>query len=290
MNNHILITGGTGYLGSHVAEKLLQKGYAISVLVRTNSSLLRLESFKEKLNFINVDDLEIFFENEKIEGIIHIATNYGRKGEKISEIISSNLSFPIKLFELAIQNKVRFFINTDTSLPRNLNHYSLSKAQFRDWLKIVPNELKIINLIPEYFYGPNDDDSKFISGILHKLKGNVESIDLSEGIQQRDFIYIDDAVAAYMCVIEHLDKFGKYVDIPLGSATTISLRSLVELIKKLSNNTLTKLNFGKIPIREGDVMKSKADISYLISLGWKPIINIEQGINKIIDIEYKENE
>jgi CDP-paratose synthetase len=289
MNSHVLITGGTGYLGSHLTEALLQKGYIVSVLVRANSSVVRLESFKEKLNFINVDDLDFLFENEKIDGIIHVATNYGRKGENISEILTSNLSFPIKLFELAIQNKVGFFINTDTSLPRNLNAYSLSKAQFRDWLKMMPNELKIINLIPEYFYGPNDDDSKFISGMLHKLKGNTEFIDLSEGIQQRDFIYIDDAVAAYMCVIDHLDKLEKYVDIPLGSATTISLRSLVELIKYKSNNTLTKLNFGKIPIRDGDVMESKADISCLLGLGWKPIINIEEGINKIIDIEYKEN-
>lgn len=289
MIKHVLITGGTGYLGSHIIKELLSQGHAVSVLIRTYSSLSRLEFFKEKLNFVNVDDVKVFFEKEKIDGIIHVATNYGRKGEKVSDIISSNLSFPVKLFELAIQNKVGFFINTDTSLPRNLNAYSLSKAQFRDWLKIVPNELKIINVIPEYFYGSNDDDTKFITGMLNKLKGNVECIDLSEGIQKRDFIYIDDAVSAYICLIENLDKFERYVDIPLGSATSISLRSLVQLIKKMSNNTQTILNFGKIPIREGDVMESKADISYLFSLGWKPTISIEEGINKIIEIEYKKN-
>lgn len=289
MIKQVLITGGTGYLGSHIIKELLSQGYAVSALIRADSSLSRLELFKEKINFVKVEDVEVFFQKDKIDGIIHVATNYGRKGEKVSDIISSNLSFPIKLFELAIQNKVGFFINTDTSLPRNLNAYSLSKAQFRDWLKMVPNELKIINVIPEYFYGSNDDDTKFITGMLHKLKENIECIDLSEGIQKRDFIYIDDAISAYMCLIRNLDKFEQYVDIPLGSATTISLKSLVELIKKMSNNTETKLNFGKIPIREGDVMESKADISYLFSLGWKPTICIEEGINKIIDIEYKES-
>lgn len=289
MIKHILITGGTGYLGSHIIKELLSQGHVVSVLVRTDSSLSRLELFKEKLNFINVNDIEVFFEKDKIDGIIHVATNYGRKEEKFSDIINSNLSFPVKLFELAIQNKVGFFINTDTSLPRNLNAYSLSKAQFRDWLKMLSNDLKIINVIPEYFYGPNDDDTKFITGMLHKLKENVESIDLSEGIQKRDFIYIDDVVSAYMCLIENLDKFERYVDIPLGSAKTISLRSLVELIKKMTNNTQTKLNFGKIPIRDGDVMESKADVSYLLSQGWKTTVCIEEGINKIIDIEYKEN-
>jgi CDP-paratose synthetase len=289
MIKHVLITGGTGYLGSHIIKELLSQGYAVSALIRTDSSLSKLELFKEKLNFVKVEGIEAFFQKDKIDGIIHVATNYGRKGEKVSDIISSNLSFPIKLFELAIQNKVGFFINTDTSLPRNLNVYSLSKAQFRDWLKMVPNELKIINVIPEYFYGPNDDDTKFITGMLHKLQGNIESIDLSEGIQKRDFIYIDDAVSAYMCLIGNLDKLDQYVAIPLGSATTINLRSLVELLKKMSNNTQTKLNFGKIPMREGDVMESKADISHLLSLGWKLTIGLEEGINKIINIEYTEN-
>lgn len=287
MNNHILITGATGYLGSHLVEELLKKDYTVTVLIRANSSLSRLESFKEKLSFINMDNLDFFFKKEKVEGIIHVATNYGRKDEKKSEIIRSNLSFPVELFELAIENKVKFFINTDTSLPRGLNAYSLSKAQFRDWLKMKPTEFIIINIIPEYFYGPNDDDSKFVSGILHKLMRNIEFIDLTEGIQKRDFIYIDDVVAAYMCVIENLNKFEEYVDIPLGSATTISLRSLVELMKNKTNNTFTKLNFGKIPIRDGDVMESKADVSCLLSLGWKPSVNIEEGINKIINIEYK---
>ncbi|MCV9931283.1 NAD(P)-dependent oxidoreductase [Flavobacterium sp. LS1R47] len=289
MNSHILITGSTGYLGSHLTEALLKKGYTISILVRANSSMLRLNSFEKKLNLVKIEDLDFFFLKEQIEGIIHVATNYGRKGESLSDIITSNLSLPIKLLELAIQNKVRFFINTDTSLPENLNYYSLSKAQFRAWLKMKSNELKIINVIPEYFYGPNDDDTKFISGILRKLKGNVESIDLSEGIQKRDFVYIDDVIAAYMCVIKHLDKFSQFTNIPLGSATTISLRSLVELIKKKSNNKLTKLNFGIIPMREGDVMESKVDISFLLGLGWEPIINIEEGLNRIIDIEFKNN-
>jgi nucleoside-diphosphate-sugar epimerase len=287
MDNHILITGGTGYLGSLIAEELLKKGYNVSVLVRATSSLSRLESLRQKLNIVNVDDVNVFFENEKVDGIIHVATNYGRKGEKRSEILRSNLFFPMQLLELAIEHNVKFFINTDTSLPRELNVYSLSKAQFRDWLKREETQLKIINIIPEYFYGPNDDDSKFVSGIIRKLFRNIENIDLSEGIQKRDFIYIDDVVAAYMCIIRNLDKFEKYVDIPLGSGTTMSLRNLVELMKNKTNNTFTKLNFGKIPTRVGDVMESKADISFLLRLGWKPVVNIDEGIDKIINKEFK---
>ena len=286
MKKHILITGGTGYLGSFIAKELLFQDYQVTILKRATSSLVRLESFVEKINFIEENTLDIFFQNNTIDGIIHIATSYGRKGEKVSDILNTNLLLPTKLFELAIQNKVGFFINTDSSLPANLNAYSLSKAQFKEWLKIVPNEIKIINVIPEYFYGPGDEKSKFISGILHQLKSNVEFIDFTEGIQKRDFIYIDDVVAAFICLVKNIDKLESYSDVPLGSSRSISLKEVVILLKKLANNSITKLNFGAIPMRKGDVLESKADISYLNNLGWQPKTTIEQGITKIIETEY----
>ena len=285
MNKHLLITGGTGYLGSNLIQSLLLQQYKISVLVRSTSSLTRIESFKSQINLVFIDNLDSFFEENSVDGIIHTAASYGRKGETLEEVINSNLVFPVRLLNLAIENKVKVFINTDTSLPRDLNSYSLSKAQFKDWLNQVSNQIKIINIIPEYFYGPNDDDSKFVTGVLNKLHNNVESIDFTTGIQERDFIYIDDVVSAYSCILENLDKFGNFTNIPLGTSTTISLRYLVELTKEISENKTTILNFGKIPIRKGDVMNSKADITMLLSLGWMPITDIKQGIKKIIDLQ-----
>ncbi|MBZ4036533.1 NAD-dependent epimerase/dehydratase [Flavobacterium sp. 17A] len=289
MSNHILITGGTGYLGSHIIKELLSKNYEVSVLIREKSSTKRLDSCAGKLKFIDITNLEAFFVNRKVDGIIHIATNYGRKGESVLDVVNSNLYFPIRLLEFAIQNKVDYFINTDTSLPKNINPYSLSKAHFRDWLSIIPSEMKIINVIPEYFYGPNDDETKFITGMLHKFFRNEESIDLSEGIQKRDFIYIDDVVSAYMCLIENLNKIKHNTNIQLGSALTISLKNLVLLLKEMSCNRKTVLNFGKIPMRKDDVLESKADVSYLLQLGWKPKISLEDGIRKIIELENLEN-
>lgn len=285
MNKHLLITGGTGYLGSNLIQSLLFKQYKISVLVRATSSMTRIESFRSQINLVLMDNLDVFFKENVVDGIIHTAASYGRKGEVLEEVINSNLVFPTKLLNIAIENKVKVFINTDTSLPRDLNSYSLSKAQFKDWLLQLSNQIKIINIIPEYFYGPNDDDSKFVTGVLNKLNNNVESIDFTTGIQKRDFIYIEDVVSAYSCILENLDNFENFTNIPLGTATTISLRHLVELTKEMSENKTTTLNFGKIPIRNGDVMNSKADITMLLSLGWTPITDIKQGLKKIIDLQ-----
>lgn len=285
MNRHLLITGGTGYLGSNLIQSLLFKQYKISVLVRSTSSMARIKSFRSQINLVLMDDVDAFFKENVIDGVIHTAASYGRKGEVLEDVLNSNLVFPMKLLNLAIENKVRFFINTDTSLPRDLNSYSLSKAQFKDWLLQLSSQIKIINIIPEYFYGPNDDDSKFVTGVLNKLHNNVESIDFTTGIQERDFIYIEDVVSAYSCILESIDKFENFTNIPLGTANTISLRYLVELTKELSENKTTTLNFGKIPIRKGDVMNSKADITMLLSLGWMPTTDIKQGLKKIIDLQ-----
>lgn len=285
----ILITGGTGFLGSNIVNRLSSQGFSVTVLIRKESCLKRLESNKSNINFIFFSDLNSFFKNNKISGIIHLATNYGRKNESLNDIIDSNVIFPVNLFKMAIDNDVDFFINTDTSLPRDLNYYSLSKAQFKDWLKNIPSSIKIINVIPEYFYGPNDDMTKFVTSMLDKLQNNIDFIDLSEGTQLRDFIYIDDIVNAYQCIVENVNNFKNYTDVPIGSATTISLKNLVLLIKKLSNNKKTVLNFGKIPIRKGEIMESKANISFMNKLGWNPVVSIEEGISIIIKQDYNNN-
>lgn len=285
MSKHLLITGGTGYLGSNLIQSLLSKQYKISVLVRATSSLTRIESCRSQINMVFMDDLDKFFKGNTIDGIIHTAASYGRKGESLEDVLHSNLVFPTKLLTIAIENRVAVFINTDTSLPRDLNYYSLSKAQFKDWLLQLSSQIKIINIIPEYFYGPNDDDSKFVTGVLNKLNNNVESIDFTTGIQERDFIYIEDVVSAYSHILQNLGNLDNFTNIPLGTSTTISLRHLVELTKELSKNKTTALNFGKIPIRNGDVMNSKADITLLLSLGWKPTTDIKQGLKKIIDLQ-----
>ena len=155
MDRHILLTGGTGYLGSNLLKDLLLKGYSVIVLKRSGSSLSRLVDLDLSIKIISIDEVsldEIFKENT-IDGVIHTAANYGRKGESINDVIAANLDFSLKLLTKAIEYKLKFFINTDTSLPANLNAYSLSKSHFVDWLKFLSKEIKVINIIPNILWG-----------------------------------------------------------------------------------------------------------------------------------------
>lgn len=162
------------------------------------------------------------------------------------------------------------------------NHYSLFKSQFSEWLNYFSSQIVTINLLLEHFYGPDDDDSKFVTAMIGKMKKNVPDIELTAGTQLRDFIFIDDVISAYRCVIGNISLFSGFTDVPLGSGETVSIRNLVEIIKE-SSKSQTRLLFGSIPMRKTELLCSNADISILQNLGWTPKFSLNEGIKKTID-------
>jgi nucleoside-diphosphate-sugar epimerase len=195
---------------------------------------------------------------------------------------------PLRLLELGKKYKIKCFINTDTILDKGINYYTLSKSQFRQWLEIYAADNVCINIELEHFYGPQDDDSKFVTNIVHKLLNKVDQIDLTEGKQKRSFIYIDDAVDAFIKIISHSGSLTKgFYNYQVGSGEKVTIREFVELAKKLTANNKTKLNFGAIPYRENEVMDPRLDFAKLIALGWRQDISLAGGLAKMIEIERK---
>lgn len=281
----ILLTGATGYLGSELLRFWIGKGYNLIILKRSNSSLKRIHDLESRFISYDVDksDWEQSFSQNKIDAVVHVAASYGRRGESFVEIIESNVLFPIRLLDLAIETGVKYFINTSSSLPKEVNDYALSKAQFQEWIVQKKNQIHGVNLVLEYFYGPGDDDWKFISMVVKKLKENVPSIDFTNGLQKRDFIYISDVVAAYSLILNKIGDLENGISIPVGSGNALSLKSIVELCQELIGNTSTKLNFGALPDRLGEIPTSQADMTILENLGWKLHFDMNSGIKKIID-------
>ncbi|WP_457622325.1 NAD-dependent epimerase/dehydratase family protein [Persephonella sp.] len=283
----ILITGATGFLGSHLTEKLLNDGFKIIILKRSFSNTWRIKHILDRLTSYDIDKTpldEIFKENQ-VDAIIHTATLYGRKKETISQIAEANFLFPLKILELTIKNNVRYFINTDTSLPKYLNYYSLSKSQFKEWLKFLSKDLTAVNIKLEHFYGEKDDLTKFITWLIDQFLKNTDEIKLTAGEQKRDFIYIEDVKEFYSILIKSLDKFDKgFYEYELGSGHAVKIKELVLKIKELTGNTKTYLNFGAIPYRENEIMLSQADISKIKKdFSWEPKYSLEEGLKKTID-------
>jgi nucleoside-diphosphate-sugar epimerase len=283
----VLLTGATGFLGSHLARALVARGHRVLVLKRPSSNVERIASTLPALSMYAIDgqDLSLpFREHDKVDAVIHAATCNGRNGESAAEIFDANTAFPLRLLETAASFNADVYINSDTVLDKYTNAYALSKHHFLEWGKLYAGAEKIrfVNVRLEHMYGPGDDVSKFTARVIKDCLANVDEIKLTPGNQKRDFIYIDDVVAAYIILLEHADRKTEYFqEFGLGSGVAVTIREFVETVHQLTGST-TRLNFGALPYRQNEIMSSGTDIEALMSLGWRCGTTLANGIRKTL--------
>ena len=291
----ILITGGNGFLGSNLVNKISKKNYILHLLVREKSNLSRL-NLNKKIKFFKLQkkNLENIFKKNKFDLIIHCATNYGTEDDNSSNTIYPNLLLPLQLLDLAKKYSVKSFINTDTILNKSISSYTLSKNQFVDWLKLFSKFLNCYNVKLEHFYGPKDNNNKFVINNIQRLLRYEDEIEFTKGFQKRDFVYISDVVNALEKIILFALKNNKinsshfkYKTFEVGTGRQISIKSFIFLIAKLIGNNKTRLEFGKIPFRKNEIMNVKVDLKNIQKLGWKSKIKLNHGLTKTINY-YKE--
>lgn len=284
----LLLTGGTGFLGSNLLHRLVLDNFRIVLLVRSTSNLLRIQDILHRIVLVNADEtpLENIFLNERFDTIVHCATNYGRKEIDPMSILDANLMLPLKLMHLGKRHGVSCFINTDTILDKGVNSYSLSKCQFKEWLNVYSSDMVCLNVALEHFYGPLDDETKFVTFIIRSFLGNVAKIDLTKGEQKRDFIYVDDVIDAFYTIIRNSKAMNKgFTTYEIGTSRTIPIHEFVMMVKRLAQNENTHLNFGALPYRYNEVMESHVDTTEIERLGWRPQVSLEEGLRKTIELE-----
>ena len=294
----VLLTGATGFLGSHLLKALVSKGYKVVTLKRTTSDIWRLKGFENTFISYDIDQvpLQKVFQEQAIDIVIHTACAYGKKGESMQEILETNLMFGIKLLNTSISFNSKSFFNTGTFFNigalsyKYLNYYALSKKQFEEWLQVASDKIQVINLKLEHMFGEQDGNDKFTTWILNELKQEKPTIPLTAGTQKRDFIYIDDVVSAYLTCLEQVPQLKTFNDIEVGTGVLTPVKTFVTLVKstleKLKGKPIqTQLNFGALPYREGEIMEPQVDNSVLCSLGWQPKKSLEENIERFVKNE-----
>ena len=299
----VLVTGATGFVGSHLVRRLLKDGYDTHILLRKGSNPWRIADVLPKLKTHNVDltDKEgaaRLMAEIRPDIIFHLATAgvYGGKSLPDRDLVAINLGGCINLVEAASGLDYSLLVNTGSSSeygPKNeamkegdacqpSNMYGISKLAatlYGQYVAAVSNK-PIVTLRLFSPFGPHDDAKRFMAIAIGKGIKNEELV-LNNPAAARDFIYIDDVIDAYLQCINKAEALRGQV-LNIGSGKEIGIPSLCEKLKKIGGFTNAIRQEPGQP-RLGESPRWQADISKARELlDWQPKRTLEQGLEKTI--------
>ena len=268
----VIVTGGAGFIGSHVVDKLISKGFDVAVIDNLSSgcskNLKKSDKLKSYLLDLEKDDIESVFQSEKPDYVIHLAaqTSVNMSMKDPYHDAEMNILASIRLLELCLKYNIKKFITASTAavygvpkyLPIDENHttepmspYGLSKLTMENYIRLSGVPFVIFRF--SNAYGPRQlstPDSGVIAIFNDAMKKNKDINIYGDGTQIRDFVYVEDV--SEICV-KALEFDIKNEVINFSTNTGISLNELFNEMKKL-------YNYKKCPIfldeRPGDIKNS----------------------------------
>ena len=266
----VLITGITGFIGEHLALRLLQEQWEVQAIVRPSSRLDDLPVIlQQKVHFYVHDtkhDLVNILREARPDLVIHLASVFlsKHKYEDIDAMLESNVIFGTKLLDAMVQQKVYRFINTGTAWQHYenqpyspVNLYAASKQAFEMLLQYYQETAPLRSITLKLFdtYGDGDKRKKLLA-LLAELAKTGKTLAMSPGEQKIDLVHVDDVVEAFWLAANYLlegrnEYCGTYA---VTSGTAISLKELVARYEKLIGKPLS-IEWGGRPYREREVME-----------------------------------
>lgn len=291
----ILITGGTGFIGSHLMKRLLKKGYDVHLIIRETSNLILIEEDIQNIRIHRyngeIESLVKIMMNVKPDAVFHLASLYltEHKMEEIDSLIKSNILFGTQLLEAMKESQTDKLINVGTSWQHYnneeynpVNLYAATKEAFEKIINYYVETTSIRTITLKLFdtYGANDPRRKLIS-LLMEAATSGERLSMSPGDQLIDIVYIDDVIDAFEWAYLLLknDILLKNSNYGISSNNPIKLKEVVDVIEKVLDKELS-IDWGGRPYRKREVMIPWKPSEPLP--GWKPKVDIENGIELLL--------
>jgi UDP-glucose 4-epimerase len=305
--SRVLVTGGAGFIGSHLVNKLLLEGYEVTVLDDLSSGTTANLNLKgAKLHFLkgdirNIDAVKKALKNVKV--VFHLAAiidvafsikepllvnnvNVGGSLNVLNESVKHNVEKFIFASSCAVYGEP-FKVPIDEEHPTNpLSPYAASKIAVEKYCEVFGKAYGLETICIRFFnvYGPRQEGGSYGSVIIHfinRLKEGKPPIIFGDGSQTRDFVYVDDVVDALLKAMNLKGSVGEKINI--GSGRETSIRELAEvLIQKFGLKNMKPIHAGS---RSYDVKRSWAKIEKARRLlGYEPHVSLEDGLDRLINI------
>ena len=298
----VLVTGGAGFIGSHIVDLLIKKNY--DVVVVDNLSSGKKEFVNKKARFYNVDinsdDLNRIFALEEPDFVVHAAAQISviKAMEDPKFDAYNNIVGTINLLEACRRYHVRKIVFLSSSavygdpdyLPIDENHplkmispYGISKHTAEHYLYVYYHNYNIDYVVLRLanVYGPRQGLGRTIGVIpsfIQRFLENKPIIIYGDGSQTRDFVFVGDVAEA---VVMALKKPTIRKIFNLGSQTEVSIIGLVRRLEKFFNKK-AKIEFA--PANTGDIKRMVLLIDNIRKeLGWKPRTNFDAGLKMTVE-------
>ncbi len=298
MSKKVLIIGGTGFIGYHLAKLLLSKKYLITCL--STSKPVKKRKLRNVL-YIQ-QDITKSQKLKKVNKNFNYVVNLGGYVDHSNKKMTYNTHYKgcINLVQIFKKSKIKSFVQVGSSLeyanqkspqlektgkmPTSI--YGKSKFLASKYLmrNFKLNKFPVTIIRAYQVYGPKQDNNRLIPIVITNCLKN-KSFPCSEGNQLRDFLYIDDFVSAIYKTLENKKAIGKIINIGYGKAYKVKdvINTIRDIIKK------GKPKFGIIDLRKDEKQILFPSIKKASKiLNWKPKINFSKGIKKTIT-DYKKN-
>lgn len=301
----ILVTGGAGFIGSHVVEELLARGFSVVVVDDLSTGTLKnLPAETESLRIIVGSILDADTVCKAIDGcdaVIHLAAIASVQASVENPILTHQVNFDgtLLLLESARKAGVRRFLfassaavygnasdgaSSESTPVFPITPYAVDKLAGEYYLKHYHRTFGVEYTAFRFFnvYGPRQNPASPYSGVISIFTSNSIAEKplkvFGDGLQTRDFVFVKDVACILVAAIANQAMFGEVINIGTGEST--SLRDIIEKLAIILNKSIGVEYAGARP---GDIRHSLADITLLRSLSCEaPSTSIADGLNTTI--------
>src|SRR5258705_8947482 len=302
-----LVTGGAGFIGSHLTSALLASGARVRVIDNLSTGYREnLDEIEGDIDFVNAsitDQQSLTRALQDVELIFHEAAipSVPRSVSSPLETHEASVNGTFSLLLAARDRKVRRVIyaasssaygdqpdspKRETMRPDPLSPYAVAKLVGEYYCKVFTRSYGLETVSLRYFnvFGPRQDPGSEYSGVISRfvsaLQSGEQPVIYGDGEQSRDFTYISNVVDANLRAAESNAATGKTINI--GNGESVTINELLQTLKQLSGKQNVTVEY-RDP-RPGDVSDSLADLSLANSLlGYTPQVGLEEGLRLTLD-------